>query len=96
MSYVEKALQRVNELIKKCDEESEEYTDYVVMKQALEKQVSKAPKISYGNEFTDADGNNGMKLRYVECPNCECEILAHFDYCPECGQRLSWEVEVEE
>ena len=40
MSYVEKALQRVNELIKKCDEDSEEYTDYIVMKQALEKQLT--------------------------------------------------------
>lgn len=55
---------------------------------ALEKQLPKAPKLSYDNEFTDADGNSGMKVRHIECPSCECELEAESNYCPDCGQKI--------
>lgn len=60
--------------------------------EALEKQAPKNPKVSYDNEFTDADGNRGMCVRHIECPNCESELGYDTDYCSSCGQRIEWEV----
>ena len=58
--------------------------------EALEKQIPHKLKTRYDNEFTDADGNRGMLVRHIECPNCESEMFIQFEYCPECGQKLDW------
>lgn len=89
MSYVEKALQRVNELIEKCEEGSEEHTDYVVMKQALEKQM---PKKIYHHSWNGIDG-----VPYDLCPHCKTNLCTNGfmpskkeNYCANCGQKLDW------
>ena len=80
MSYVEKALLKVNELIKQCDEESEEYTDFVVIKQALEKQLTKKP--------------NNFSNEHFVCPTCgevtefSCEGGLGKSNCSYCGQKI--------
>lgn len=43
MTFVEKAIERLNKLIEQSAENSEEHTDYMVMKQACEKQIPKKP-----------------------------------------------------
>jgi transcription elongation factor Elf1 len=35
---------------------------------------TKSPKVQKVNEYTDADGNRGMMVTYVECRDCEEEI----------------------
>ena len=58
----------------------------------LQKEIAKSPIVYTENEFTDADGNRGMKVTYIECPNCRTEIdeLRGFPRCIECGQRIEW------
>ena len=72
MSYVEKALQRVDELIENCEEGSDEQIDYVVMKQALEKQISISRIVKSGKYY---------------CPRCGTEAKTS-GFCNECGQKL--------
>jgi hypothetical protein len=61
--------------------------------QIAEKEIPKSPHIHTENEFDDADGNRGIKVTYVECPNCGTEIdeLNGLPRCIECGQVISWE-----
>lgn len=61
--------------------------------ETLEKQIPQKPNVRYDNEFTDADGNRGMRVKYIECPNCESELGYDTDYCSSCGQRIECEVE---
>lgn len=72
MSYVEKALERVNKLIEQSEENSEEQIDYIVMKQACEKQIAISRTIKSGK---------------YHCPKCETEVKTS-GFCKECGQKL--------
>ena len=91
MSYVEKALQRVNELIEKCEEGSEKHTDYVVMKQALEKQMPKKPIFNHNLSDT-------LSVFHCECGNTikvshDIGIMDNNNapnYCSKCGCRFDW------
>lgn len=72
MNYVEKALQRLNELIKQAEEGSEEQINYVVMKQACEKQIAVSRNLRNGKYY---------------CPKCDTENKTS-GFCQECGQKL--------
>ncbi|GEM_PF-5742969 len=83
MTFVEKAIERLNELIEQSAENSEEHTDYVVMKQACGKQLPK--KISFGSN------KNHEKDRFGgECGACITTLRKHTKYCPNCGQKIDW------
>ena len=68
MSYVEKALERVNKLIEQSEENSEEQIDYIVMKQACEKQIAISRTIKSGK---------------YHCPKCEAEVGENNGFCKE-------------
>lgn len=56
---------------------------------ALSKQIPKKPKYS--------PLKDGIVTTFFECPKCGCRRLGHgFDldkcFCPECGQKLNWEI----
>lgn len=56
---------------------------------ALLKQIPKKPKYS--------PLKDGIVTTFFECPKCGCRRLGHgFDldkcFCPECGQKLNWEI----
>lgn len=72
MSYVESAIERLNNLIENSQEGSEERIDYVVMKQACEKQTSVSRIIRNGKYY---------------CPRCDTEAKTS-GFCNECGQKL--------
>lgn len=94
MTFVEKALERLNTLIKQSAEGSDEHTDYVVMKQACEKQVEKKPE-----KGRQEDIFSSRLIGYV-CPSCnefvgvyhtiKKEMTEKSDYCRRCGQRIDW------
>jgi DNA-directed RNA polymerase subunit M/transcription elongation factor TFIIS len=71
-------------------EKQEEIQKYILG--LIEKEIPKSPKIYTENEFTDADGNRGIKITYVECPNCGTEIdeIRGLPRCIECGQMIDW------
>lgn len=71
-------------------EKQEEVQNYILS--LIEKEKAKSPVIHTENEFTDLDGNRGLKVTYVECPNCGAEIdeLNGLPRCIECGQRIDW------
>lgn len=76
MTFVEKAIERLNKLIEQSAEGSEEQTDYVVMKQACEKQMPQKPNAldcctKCDTYLKDDNGVEG-------------------DYCPNCGQKIDW------
>ncbi len=77
MTFVEKAIERLNKLIEQSAENSEEQIEYVVMKQACEKQVEK--KIINQNNF------------YI-CPKCGACLADEWggNYCLDCGQKIDW------
>lgn len=55
-------------------------------------------KLRYeGDGYSDGE----LTVDYAYCPNCDHETEVDSEnwgspYCPECGQRLDWEMEVEE
>lgn len=56
---------------------------------ALSKQIPKKPKYS--------PLKDGIITTFYECPKCGCRRLGHgFNldkcFCPECGQKLNWEI----
>lgn len=89
MSYTERALERLNKLIEKSAEDSDEQIDFIVMKQACEKQVAK--KIDYTER-------NYSNLPVAKCSSCgnttinDNRLLSSAKYCPDCGKKLDWEV----
>lgn len=93
MSYIERALKRLNNLIEQSIEDSDEQIDFIVMKQACEKQV--AVKVDYTER-------NYSNLPVAKCPSCgnttinDNRLLSSAKYCPDCGKRLDWEVEDED
>ena len=54
----------------------------------LEKEIPKSPVIYTENEFTDADGNRGMKVTYIECPSCGSDLEVNDGCCIKCGQKI--------
>lgn len=55
-----------------------------VVREAVEKQISKKPKPHEDDEFS------------AKCPNCYDEVDTHWVhggifYCPNCGQSLNWD-----
>lgn len=62
--------------------------------ESLELQIPKYPKFYRRYEYSDADGNRGIWETGFECPNCECNLNSdNLDIvCPDCYQRLNWEV----
>lgn len=83
MSYIEKALEKVNKLIERSEEGTEEQIDYIVMQQACKKQVAKRVIIP----------SIGMLKGLARCPKCEVIVengAEKFNYCPDCGQKLDW------
>lgn len=80
-------------------------TDYIKLAiKALEKQVPKKviipPCNSCENELCDCECEHFGKtfIDDFKCPTCDSEkvCIAEYDirhdYCPNCGQKLSWEV----
>lgn len=59
--------------------------------EALERQIPKNPYLS-----GDGYWNGQLVYDIWNCPNCgksyevDCD---NYDYCPECGQRIDWELE---
>lgn len=82
MTYVEKALERVNKIIEQSEENSDEQIDYIVIKQACEKQIAK--NIIRSDNYK-VSGN---------CPICNKAFWSmdfiEPEYCDRCGQRLNW------
>lgn len=83
MSYVESAIERLNNLIENSQEGSAEQIDYVVMKQACEKQLAEKP-------LTTIRPQNAFKDLGV-CPVCKHAVWQYTNYCDECGQKINWE-----
>jgi hypothetical protein len=72
MNYIEKALERVNKLIEQSEENLDEQIDYIVMKQACEKQIAVSRNIVSGKYY---------------CPKCDAKMKTS-GFCQECGQKL--------
>ena len=69
----------------KTIEECAEYEEIGTVEEcraAMEKQRKKLVKNQYGTSYI-------WKAGY--CPVCGCGVTARWDYCPCCGQKLSWE-----
>lgn len=82
-SYIEKALKRINELIEQAKENSDEHIDFIVIKQACEKQIPLQP-FNEGKTFS----------KHWVCPSCgrlywEKESINN--YCDSCGQKFDLE-----
>lgn len=52
------------------------------------------PKVTHSYENADADGNRGIWIEYIECPNCGNDLYYEIgiENCPICNQELDWEV----
>lgn len=79
--------EQLNEFNQDC------YTGHIVAISALEKQVPKEPYY-YGDGYSDGE----LVYDMSECPVCKHAFEYGINdwgsaYCPDCGQRLSWEVE---
>lgn len=85
MTFVEKALQRVNKLIEQAEEGSEEQIDYIVLKQSCEKQLKEKPI------YVPKEWPNGKKYIAKICPKCGEELFENQSYCDECGQKINQE-----
>lgn len=59
------------------------------------KNIAHRPKIERVYEYADADGNRGMWVTYITCPNCDYELEGEElgGACPDCGQLLDWDDE---
>lgn len=67
--------------------ETKGFIKLIATYQAMEKQRPKKPEKVWLEDCDD--------FRYL-CPNhCEayCEVSESMNYCPHCGQKLSWEKE---
>lgn len=70
--------------------DSKGFIKLIATYQAMEKQRPKKPIL---HRFCNDDGDNDF---YYQCPNhCStyCQVTPQWDYCPHCGQKLSWEKE---
>lgn len=62
---------------------------------ALEKQIPQTP-ILQGDGYADGE----LVYDYAECPVCGCDFEEESScwgckFCPDCGQKLSWESDTE-
>lgn len=66
---------------------NERHLDWLNTLQGLvDKETPKKPSyLNYG----------GYKIGNHHCPTCDSIINKQYNYCPECGQKLNWEVKDE-
>lgn len=80
----EEAIKRMKE-----NRERRSATGYIIIRdlaiEALEKQVAQKP-------YMESDGYaDGAPVWEFYCPMCDYAFEENkFNYCPECGQRISW------
>lgn len=72
-----------------CGDEAKQDDAITTALNALSKQIPKKPKYS--------PLKDGIITTFFECPKCGCRRLGHgFNldkcFCPECGQKLNWEI----
>lgn len=55
--------------------------------------IPSRPKSKEVYEYADADGNRGIWITYVRCPNCNYDLDddEQEDTCPDCDQLLDWD-----
>lgn len=85
---IKKALKSVSRLYEDV-EISEDYKNYKIVKDALEKQIPKKPILGYGRIDWD-----GMYTDSWACPACNEEVPApycEYDCCTWCGQKIDWD-----
>ena len=63
-------------------EMNSQYATRKAVQIAIDKQIPQKPKV-VGSDFS-----------YTVCPECLTRILTN--YCPECGQKIEWDVEQSE
>lgn len=79
-----------------CSPKATKFKEAVeVAKQALEKQIPQTP-ILQGDGYVDGE----LVYDYAECPVCGCDFEEESScwgckFCPDCGQKLSWESDTE-
>ena len=56
------------------------------IKEAIDKHIAKKPLIKVLNI-------NNLPYRYVCCPSCEQQLIAHESYCRYCGQHIQWDLD---
>ena len=60
--------------------------------EALKIQVPERPKCTYSYEYADYEGNRGIWVNFVKCPNCGYDLYNEEEpeRCPECEKLLDW------
>lgn len=79
-------------MLRKLDTNTKEKL-YDIAIDSLEIQIPKHPISCFDNDYgSDADGNRGIRIEWVECPNCGNELDGEYQSsrCPECKQLLDW------
>lgn len=78
------------ETLKRSNPNFEKPLKYAI--ELMEHEIPKRPIVTYENYGTDADGNRGMLIKWVECP-CGAILDSDEDRCPDCQQLIDWERE---
>lgn len=88
MNDIEKAIDTIVGISNDYENKSEQDIALSMAVAVLEKQIPKSPKNETHIYGEDADGNRGIELTDLVCPNCENDIVLDSEYCPDCGQHL--------
>ena len=71
----------------------ERWDEIILLQKLVDKETSKS--IEYISTVGDSDAYPVYDAAI--CPNCdrkfEVEYEEHYNYCPDCGQKLNWEIE---
>lgn len=65
---------------------------YKIIIEALGIQVPEHPRYNHSYEYADIDGNRGIWVDFIHCPNCGYDLCDEEEpeRCPECEQLLDW------
>lgn len=63
----------------------------IVVAEIDERMIAREPLNVKDENLKEVGGNPRFgKFVYGECPNCKNEIQLGINYCPTCGQKISW------
>lgn len=63
----------------------------IVVAEIDERMITREPLNVKDENLKEVGGNPTLgKFIYGECPNCKMEIQPGMNYCPTCGQKISW------